>query len=408
MGLDQHALLSASGADRWLHCPPSARLTQYMPDTYSEYAEEGKLAHAIAELYLRKKYTDPMGPQKFKNALKKLRTSQYYKHEMDGYVAGYVDYVESAATACPHVPFVAIEARVDFGLYVPGGFGTCDAVILDDDMLHVIDLKYGKGVPVSPENNPQIMLYGLGAMFDYDILDAVKRVKLTIAQPRLDAWSEWEITADVLRDWGDAVVKPLAARAMAGQGEYHAGAWCRWCKAKDRCTTRSDTMALEGFPTFATGLISNAELAKRIEVITPYVEILNDLKALALAECLAGRVVPGFKAVEGRSNRVFTDVGAAFDAAIRAGYDEAKLYKREPITLTAAEKLLGKDFNNVMGAYVDKPTGKPALVPASDKRDAITDMISIEEAFSDMPPPSSEMANLFSETAESYTDDLLF
>ena len=408
MGLDQHALLSASGADRWLHCPPSARLTQYMPDTYSEYAEEGKLAHAIAELQLRKKYTDPMGPQKFKNALKKLTSNQYYNHEMAGYVAEYVDYVETAATACEHVPLVAIEARVNFGLYVPGGFGTCDAVILDGETLHVIDLKYGKGVPVSAENNPQIMLYGLGAMFEYDILEEVKRVRLTIAQPRLDSWSEWEITAVELREWGETVVKPLAARAMAGQGEYHVGSWCRWCKAKDRCTTRSDTLELEGFPTTATNLISNTELAKRIEVITPYVEILADLKALALAECLAGRDVPGFKAVEGRSNRVFTDVAAAFDAAIRAGYDEAKLFKREPITLTAAEKLLGKDFDNVMGTYVNKPAGKPALVPASDKRDAITDLISIEEAFSDMPSPSSKMANLFSETAEAYTDDPLF
>jgi len=383
MPADTHALLSASGAERWLNCPPSAQLTRYMPDTASEYAEEGRLAHEIAELHLREKYTDQLGPKKFVNALKKLKNNPSYNLEMDRYVAEYVDYVDRAVLAHKAKPLIAIEKRVSFTDYVPDGFGTCDAVILSGDTLHIIDLKYGKGVAVSAEKNPQIMLYALGALSDLDAFEAVEWVKLSIAQPRLDAWPEWETSAKELRAWGGSVVKPVADLAIAGYGEYKAGSWCKFCKAKFRCVTRSNTLALEGIPlNKELGLIDNAELARRIVIIAPYVEILNDLKEHALAECLAGRNVPGYKAVEGRSNRTFTDIAAAFNAAIQAGYDENELYKREPVTLTAAEKLLGKAFRDIMGPFVTKPPGKPTLALDSDARPAITNAVSAAEAFS--------------------------
>ena len=384
MPVEQHALLSASGAERWLNCPPSAQLTRYMPDTSSEYADEGRLAHAIADLHLREKYIDQLGPKKFQTALKKLKNNPLYNTEMDRYIAEYGDYVDSAVLAHKTKPLIAIEKRVSFGEYVPDGYGTCDAVILSGELLHVIDLKYGKGVPVSPENNPQVMLYALGALENLDVIGEITRVKLTIAQPRLNAWEEWETTADELRAWGCGVVKPIAERAMAGHGEYKAGSWCKFCKAKFRCVTRSATLALEGIPlNKELGLIDNAELARRIMIIAPYVEILSDLKDLALSECLAGRSVPGYKAVEGRSNRAFTDIEAAFAAAIRAGYDEDALYKREPVTLTAAERYLGKAFKDVMGPFVHKPPGKPTLAPDSDARPAMTNVISVDDAFDD-------------------------
>jgi hypothetical protein len=384
MPAGKHALLSASSAERWLSCPPSALLTRYMPDTASEYAEEGRLAHEVAELHLREKYTDPLGYKKFQTALRKLKNSPFYNSEMDRYIADYVDYVDLAVLAHKAKPLINIEKRVSFEDYVPDGFGTCDALILSGDMLHIIDLKYGKGVPVSVERNPQIMLYALGALSDLDAFEAIEFVKLSIAQPRLDAWLEWETTAKELRAWGGDVAKPAADLAIAGYGEYKAGSWCRFCKAKFQCAARSSTLALEGIPrNNEIGLLDNAELARRIMIIAPYVEILSDLKEHALSECLAGRAVPGYKAVEGRSNRTFTDIDAAFQAAIKAGFDEADLFKREPVPLTAVERLLGRAFKEIMGPYVTKTPGRPTFAPDSDARPAITKAISAADAFDD-------------------------
>lgn len=381
-----HALLSASAADRWLHCPPSARLTADMPDTGSPYAAEGTLAHAIAELYLRKRYTAAMGPKKYATALKKLQASEFYNPDMDKALAEYYDLVERTVLAYPKTPHVALELRLDLTDWVPESFGTGDCIIVGGNALHIIDYKHGQGVPVSAEDNPQMMLYALGAIKHYGMFYDIQQVGMTICQPRVDnIWTCAKTVAD-LQAWGESI-KPTAQTAFDGKGDFTAGEWCRFCKARASCRARHNQhTALEDFGGVLPPLLTPDEVGDALTRGRTLAAWLKDLEDYALGACLAGKDIPGWKAVEGRSTRQFTDSDAAFAAAISAGVAETMLFERKPLTLTAVEKLLGKkDFASILGQHVIMPPGKPTLALASDNRQAITGKPSALDDFANEP-----------------------
>lgn len=381
----KHALLSASGAHRWLNCPPSARLEEKLPETNSDYANEGKLAHKIAELRLRK-FISPMGPKTYAVELKKLQADPLYQDEMLKYVDIYFNHIAKIATGLPSAPYIAIEKRLDYGAYAPEGFGTGDCIMIHSDTLYIIDLKYGKGVPVFAEWNPQMLLYALGAYEAYKLLYSIKNVILIIAQVRLeDGISQWQLSIDELLSWGESI-KQIAWQAYNGEGEFHAGEWCRFCRAKAVCRARSETYtALEDFAKKDIKLLSNSEIGELLHKARQLTEWAKDLEQYALTECLAGNEIPGWKVVEGRSNRQFTNIDEAFKLLIDAGFDETILYERKPITLTEVEKLLGKnDFKMLLGKYVEKPPGKPTLVTIDDKRPPISNRPSAQDDFGEV------------------------
>lgn len=391
----KHALLTASGASRWMNCTPSARLEETLPDSTSEYAAEGTLAHEIAELKVRKKFLDPMGPKTFTTRMNKLKKDPLYQEEMQACTEEYLDYITSVYMQYDSRPYIAVERRLDFSRYVPEGFGTGDCIIIGGNTLHVIDYKHGKGVPVSPSDNPQLKLYGLGALEAYGMLYDIHNIVLTIFQPRADGDTvkEWSIFRNDLIDWGVLTVRPLAEKAFAGEGDFKGGEWCRFCRAKLTCRARADMYtALEDFGSpnskAETGalpmppLLSDAEVGAVLEKAVALEKWVSDLKEYALSACLAGKEIPGWKAVEGRKTRVWDDPDTAFADITAAGIEEAMLYERKPLTLAAIEKLLGKTrFTEVAGTHVTVSAGKPALAPESDKREAITLKPSAEEDF---------------------------
>ena len=384
--MSEHALLSASASHRWIHCTPSARLEETLPETSSQYAEEGRLAHKIAELKLRKHFT-PMGTRAYNKALKELQADPLYRPEMLEHTDTYLDYVQRVCHAYAKPPHVAIERRLDYSNYAPEGFGTGDCIVIGGGLLHIIDFKYGAGVPVDAEGNPQMMLYALGALNAYVLLYEIERVRMSIVQPRLNVTPEHELSVEELRAWGGGI-RPTAQKAFAGAGEYCAGDWCRFCRAKAQCRARNEeyagvVSALEVFGKAKPPLITNEEMADIMRRALPIATWVEDLQEYALSAILCGELVPGWKAVVGRSNRKFSDTDEAFKRITDAGYDEAVLFTREPITLAAAEKLLGKkQFNELLDTYIVRPPGKPTLALESDKREAINLTPTAAEAFS--------------------------
>ncbi len=368
----KHAILSTSSAHRWLICTPSARLEETFPDSTSQYAEEGRLAHEIAELKLRKHFIEPMGPRAFGARLKKFKEHELFQEEMLKHTNTYMEYIQSIVHDFNSPPYVAIEKKLNFNKYVPEGFGTGDCIIIGGSILWVIDFKYGKGVPVTAEQNPQMMLYALGAYEAYCFLFPIETVKMTIVQPRLDSISEWETPIADLLAWGESI-KPIAQKAWAGEGEYVSGDHCQFCRARSLCRARSEfNMALEEYAGMKPPLLTNEEVGQILAKAQDLVKWVKDLEEYALAECLAGNEIPGWKAVEGRSVRQFVDQDKAFTVLIQNGIDEAVLYERRPITLAAVEKLLGKQkFNELLADFVERPPGKPTLVPENDKREPI-------------------------------------
>lgn len=369
----KHALLGASGAARWLACTPSARLEETLPEKTSEYAEEGRLAHEIAELKLRKAFVEPMGVRAFNNRLKKFKENPLFQDEMLKHTDTYLEYIQGIVHGFDSPPYIAVEKRVDYSEYVPEGFGTADCIIIGGSTMYVIDFKYGKGVSVSAENNPQMMLYALGAYEAYNFLYPIETVKMAIVQPRLNDISEFEISINDLLYWATNTVMGAAEKAWTGKGEFVPGEHCQFCRAKSLCRARSEfnTALEESYPA-KPPLISNEEVGQLLARAQDLVKWVKDLEEYALAECLAGNEIPGWKAVEGRSIRQFTDQEQAFNVLVQHGIEEAMLYERKPITLSATEKLVGKKkFNELLASFVDKPPGKPTLVPESDKREPI-------------------------------------
>ena len=382
-----HALLSASSAHRWLVCTPSAKLEEQFPDTTSEAAKEGTLAHELAEMKVRNYFYGPeFTKRKLNAAIKKLQKEELWQGEMMGYTDQYLDYIKVVAMADRIQGRAEIEKRVDFGRWVPGGFGTADCLLLKGNQLHVFDFKYGKGVPVSAEENPQMMLYALGARDMYSLLYHFEEFHLHIIQPRIDNVSEWSCTEEELLKFG-SYVQERAALAIEGKGEFCPGeSQCRFCRARQRCRARAEENVRLAFETDKgklPPLISSEDAGRYLTLGEDVKKWLEDLKEWALAECLAGKSVPGWKAVEGRGSRDWTNMDAACEKLTQSGIaEEAMLYERKPLTLAQVEKLLGKkDFQDAVGEFVVKNPGKPALVKESDKREAITNKVTAAEAF---------------------------
>lgn len=357
----KHALLSASSAHRWLHCPPSAKLTAGVADSPSEAALQGTAAHALAEHKLRR-------------ALKqqsKRPVSKYEDDEMNTHTDDYVSYVleqyEQAKQATPGA-VIYIEQRLDFSYVVPGGFGTGDCLIVADGTLHVIDLKYGLGVLVEAEWNPQMMLYSLGALALFDALYDIEQVALTVFQPRRENVSTWTISVTELNEWAEQTLKPAARQAAKGEGEFCAGTWCQFCKIASTCRARAEAnLELAKFEFAPPAELSPAEVAKVLTQIPELTRWASDVQDYALSQALSGELYEGFKLVAGRSIRKYTDETAVAEAAKAAGYRD--IYKRSLLTITAMEKLMGKkNFSEILGNLVVKPEGKPTLVPVTDKR----------------------------------------
>lgn len=371
---EAHALLSASAAERWLHCTAAPRLEATLPDSGSEYAAEGSLAHAIAELKLRKALIAPIGPKKFANALKEHQNAPLYNPEMLTHADAYVDYVKGVVHSFPAKPYIAAEVRCDLSSFIPEGFGTSDCIIIGGNDLYVIDYKYGRGVQVEAENNPQMMLYALGALEANSLLYDIRTVHMVIFQPRLDHLSMATIERDTLMDWGVFTVRPKAKAAFKGPGEFHAGDWCRFCRARGRCKIQAEQQ-LEVFKDNQKdpALMGAADFARVLPLLANMTTWANQVNDAALDRLLAGESIPGYKVVEGRSVRQWSDQEAAFEAIAAAGTPREMLYERKPISLSAAEKVLGKsEFEKLAGAYVIKPPGKPCIALESDRRPVYT------------------------------------
>lgn len=375
----KHALLGASSSARWLVCTPSARLEAMFPDEQSPYAAEGTVAHDLAEAILRHKLEGKKAPK-----------LDDYSAEMIEAVNRYVDICEEKvndARARSSDAEAMIEARLDFSRWVPEGFGTGDMVIVADGILEVIDLKYGKGVPVSAVENTQMRLYALGAYDVNEYLYDIKTVRMTIVQPRLDSVSTDEMSLEELLDWGEDI-KPIAQRAFNGEGECTPCDYCNFCKARHTCRALSNT-CLDTF--YKNGgklnqLLTDSEVSDILamkDLITKWIKGVYDF---AYEKALSGeKQWPGYKLVEGTSRRTITDPDAAAKTLLDNGYKEEDIYKpRELEGITNLQKVLGKKgVTEYLEAYIDKPEGKPTLVPDSDKRPAINTVETMMNEFED-------------------------
>lgn len=372
-----HALLSASGAHRWLNCTRSVRLEEKFEDFTTPEAEEGTVAHELAET----KATEAFLKKNSKRAQANIRKKKLYSKEMEGYTNEYVDVIMNLCMGYKKEPYVSIEERLDLTAYIEDGFGTCDAILIGDETITVIDFKYGKGVPVASENNPQMMLYALGAYEAYKNLFLIKNVKMVIVQPRINNNSSWECSTEDLLKFGE-YVKQQAALAYEGEGEFAPGDWCRFCKAKATCRARADkeiSLAFDNNFGKDTELLDNSEIGRYLEIGNQVSAWLSDLAAYALEECLAGREVAGYKAVNGRSSRAFDDTDKAFDILRANGVDDALLWEKKPLSVAKLEKAIGKkEVAEIVGDMIVTTPGKPTLAPETDKREAIT---SVEQAF---------------------------
>lgn len=385
-----HALLSASSAHRWLSCTPSALLEADFPDTTSDAAKEGTLAHEMCEIkarqaLFRKSEAGYIAKNIATRELNKLRKDPRYSEEMEGFTDDYASELDLRALDFTDRPYIALEARLDLTEWVPEGFGTADCVMIGGNRILVIDFKYGKGVRVSAENNPQMQLYALGALQKFALVYDIKTVAMMIVQPRLSAEADlWEEPIEDLLAFGE-MVRQKAALAIKGEGEFHPGEeQCRFCRVRQTCRARADHNIQLAFGDIGKlpPLISNAEVGEYLAKGEDVARWLKDLQEYALSTCLAGGEIPGYKAVEGRGSRDWTDQDAAFRALMTGGVPEAAMYERKALTLAALEKVVGKkEFAELVGEYIVKNPGKPALVKESDKRPAITNTPTVEEAF---------------------------
>lgn len=360
-----HARFSPSAANRLIHCPPSLVLGEAFEDEESPYAAEGSAGHALAEhlikKYLKQRTTRPV--------------SDYYSDDLleavDDYVSFVIGEIEEARQEYTS-PLFSVEQRVDVSDYVPDCFGTADMVIVTDRMVHVIDLKLGKGVPVYAEDNPQLKIYGLGVLELAEMLFNIENVRLTIYQPRLSNSSTWDISPSDLKAWGEKTLRPAGELALKGEGDLSAGSWCRFCKARFTCRQRAEeNLKLAQMEFKAPALLTDDEIAEVLRTADELAKWASDVYAYAQDQAIVHhKVWKGFKLVMGKSNRKYTSEEEVAAAASAAGYTD--IYKKSLIGITEMERLMGKkEFARILGALVYKPEGKVTLVPESDKREAI-------------------------------------
>lgn len=360
--MSNHAILSASGAHRWMNCTPSARLEREFADNSGEAAAEGSAAHALAEHKLRKAL----------RLRSKRPVSQYDSDEMEAYTDDYVDFVletiEGLKQTCSD-PAILIEQRLNFSRFVPDGFGTGDCVVIGDRSLHIIDLKYGQGVLVHAEDNPQMKLYALGALDLFDGIYDISEVSMTIYQPRRENVSTYTVFKESLYQWAEEILVPTAKQAFDGSGEYRCGEWCQFCRAAVKCRARAEEkLNLARFEFSLPPILTDDDIESILAKLDDLTAWANDIKSYALEAALNhGKHWCGFKLVEGRSNRKYRDEEAVAEAARAAGYRD--IFRQSLITLTEMEKLMGKPrFSEILGQFIEKPQGKPSLVPITDKR----------------------------------------
>lgn len=410
---DVHALLSASSSKQWLHCPPSVRLQEGFPNESSVYAEEGTFAHEVCEYKVRKYLHE---------RVKRPQSEEFYTEEIDQITDVYAEFVvgvieQMKRDGCE--PLVLVEEKVDYSHIAPSGFGTADMLIVGKDengkgLLHIIDFKAGAGIFVDVDHNSQLSLYALGGLHAYGYIYPIEIIRMTIVQPRLENLSTFECSRKELEEWGESI-KPIAKMAYEGKGEQKPGEWCRFCRAKPVCRAcAEEALALcrEDFLDIDSGAFSEdtrtraspdgaEETSDSTDLTAPYepdrdTPVFKQPGLIPLMELSAilptlnrisswieavfayisseainhGVPIPGYKVVEGRSKRVFTDTKAVVDTAVANGFTD--LYKQQLITLTEFEKLMGKKkFNELLGAYVAKPPGKLTLVPEDDPREPV-------------------------------------
>lgn len=368
-----HAILSASGASRWMACPPSARLEQGFENNTSEYAEEGTLAHELGELGLRKALGE-ISTRKYNSEIKKIGALKLYSADMPDCVEIYTDTcmekVSEAKAKTPDAVF-KVEQRLDFSEWVPEGFGTGDFVIIADGTMEICDLKYGKGVPVSANNNKQMMLYALGAIQEFSFLYDIEKVRMTIIQPRLDNISTFEVTADDLLKWAEEYVKPTANLAFKGEGEFCAGDHCQFCRAKAVCKARADkNMELAQYDFQKQDTMDNNDIAFVLSRVDELVKWASDVKDYALEQALQGEEYEGFKVVEGRSNRKWSSEDKVGQILTGEGFERSIIYTTKLDGISKIESAIGKkEVQRLLGDYIIKPPGKACLVPITDKRE---------------------------------------
>lgn len=364
--MSTHARYSPSAAYRRLACPPSLRLEeQFLDEGESIFAAEGTAGHSLAEHLIRKYLGEAnVRPE-----------SEYYTNELLAAVDDYVDFaiceIEEAKRSSSS-PIFLVEQRVDVTAYVDECFGTADLVVITDTDLHVVDLKLGKGIEISAENNPQLMIYGLGMLSMIEALYDIQTIRMTVFQPRLNNSSTFSMEPEALRKWGEEVLKPRGAMALMGAGEFSAGNWCRFCKARFQCRARAEEfLSLAKLEFTAPALLNDEEVAHVLAKADELSRWAQDIYAFAQDEAIIhGKQWPGYKLVEGRSNRKYTSEEDVAQAATQAGYTE--IYKHSLLGITDMERLMGKaNFNTILGSLVYKPQGKITLVPETDKREAI-------------------------------------
>ena len=384
-----HAILAPSSAHRWLKCTPSARLEAQLPDTAGVSAAEGTLAHSVCELVAKKRFKN-LPESEFESNLNQLKQHELWHDEMLKTADIYVTHLtESIAMIFKSDPHIVFEMRVDLTEYIPDAFGTCDCIIIGGNLMMITDYKHGKSIGVSAKKNPQLMLYALGALNNYAPIygDTIEKVRLCVEQPRYGSYingyyDAYEITVDELYVWANETVKPQAALAYAGTGDYTAGSHCMFFRAKPQCRHyASHHTALEDFMHLAdpsdanteliSSLLSDDEIGKLLERGATLVNWYNSMKNYALKTCLKGGSVTGWKAVAGRSTRTWKDQDKAIYVLIESGLDRDSIYENTPKSLPQIEKQLGKkQFNDLMYDYIIKQPGKPTLVKATDSREA--------------------------------------
>ena len=358
----KHAVLSASSSERWFNCPPSARLCEAYEDKGSDYAAEGTDAHALCEFRLKQALGIPADDP--------TENLSWYNEEMEDCATGYAAYVsellETAKQTCAD-PVVMIEQRVDFSRWVKEGFGTADCIVIADGVLNICDYKNGQGCLVLAERNPQMMLYALGALEIFDGIYDIDTVRMTIYQPRKSNISVYEMDKADLYEWANSELTQKAQLAYEGQGSFSCGEWCRFCKAKAECRERAEAnLALARYEFQTPALLADEEIADILGKVDALTAWASDVKEYALQQAISGTAFPGWKLVEGRSNRKYTSEAAVAAAVEGAGFNP---YEKKLLGITAMQKLLGKSrFEELLAPYIEKPQGRPTLVRSSDKR----------------------------------------
>ena len=385
---NSHALLSPSGASRWLACTPSARLEAQFPDTAGVAAEEGTLAHKLGEALTA--YHHQMLPKaEYAKIIKEVEADPLYNLDMAGHAENYAAFIAerfAEAKARTKDAVLQLESCLNMTEYVPEGYGTGDTVIIADHVLEIIDLKYGKGVRVSCEQNRQMMLYALGALRDADYLYNIDTVLMTIYQPRLDNISSFEMSVKDLKDWAENELRPRAALAFEGLGEFVPGDHCRFCRARFQCKALADyNLELAKYDFQDPVLLTDADISDILKRAEAFTNWLSGIEEFALREAIDGKKWDGFKLVEGRSNRCYQDETLVADKLVSNGYSEDTIYTKKLLGITAMEKAITKkEFSSLLSDLVIKPAGKPTLVPSDNKRPAWN---STESAINDFTNP---------------------